>query len=167
RDRTNHYLLLTEKANSEYKALTERVKEQQTTESYLRGLAASRFDIVDKLGKTYYERENTTSQQSVIFNEVKQIITDFAESNEILQELEKIVNTCHDNAMYKLKEDFPTMKTSDTRLLCYIFVGFSPQVISLFMKDTVANVYARKSRLKSRIKSAKIVNKELFLNLLG
>ena len=59
------------------------------------------------------------------------------------------------------------MKTSDTRLLCYIFVGFSPQVISLFMKDTVANVYARKSRLKSRIKSAKIVNKELFLNLLG
>ena len=167
RDRTNHYLLLTEKANSEYKALTERVKKQQTTESYLRGLAASRFDIVDKLGKTYYERENTTSQQSVIFNEVKQIITDFAESNEILQELEKIVNTCHDNAMYKLKEDFPTMKTSDTRLLCYIFVGFSPQVISLFMKDTVANVYARKSRLKSRIKSAKIVNKELFLNLLG
>ena len=35
------------------------------------------------------------------------------------------------------------------------------------MKDTVANVYARKSRLKSRIKSAKIVNKELLLNLLG
>ena len=167
RDRTNHYLLLTEKANSEYKALTERVKKQQTTESYLRGLAASRFDIVDKLGKTYYERENTTSQQSVIFNEVKQIITDFAESNEILQELEKIVNTCHDNAMYKLKEDFPTMKASDTRLLCYIFVGFSPQVISLFMKDTVANVYARKSRLKSRIKSTETANKELFLSLLG
>ena len=167
RDRTNHYLLLTEKANSEYKALTERVKEQQTTESYLRGLAASRFDIVDKLGKTYYERENTTSQQSVIFNEVKQIITDFAENNGILQELEKIVNTCHDNAMYKLKEDFPTMKASDTRLLCYIFVGFSPQVISLFMKDTVANVYARKSRLKSRIKSTETANKELFLSLLG
>ena len=167
RDRTNHYLLLTEKANSEYKALTERVKKQQTTESYLRGLAASRFDIVDKLGKTYYERENTTSQQSVIFNEVKQIITDFAENNGILQELEKIVNTCHDNAMYKLKEDFPTMKASDTRLLCYIFVGFSPQVISLFMKDTVANVYARKSRLKSRIKSTETANKELFLSLLG
>jgi chaperonin cofactor prefoldin len=98
---------------------------------------------------------------------IKQIITDFAENNGILQELEKIVNTCHDNAMYKLKEDFPTMKASDTRLLCYIFVGFSPQVISLFMKDTVANVYARKSRLKSRIKSTETANKELFLSLLG
>ena len=79
----------------------------------------------------------------------------------------KIVNTCHDNAMYKLKEDFSDHETSDTRLLCYIFVGFSPQVISLFMKDTVANVYARKSRLKSRIKSTETANKELFLSLLG
>lgn len=167
RERTNHYWLLVEKANSEYKSLTERMKEQQNTESYLKGLITSRFDIIDKLGKTYYERENTTSQQSVIFNEVKQIITDFAESNEIMQELEMIVNTCHNNAMCKLKEDFPAMKTSDIRLLCYIFVGFSPQVISLFMKDTVANVYARKSRLKSRIKLAETANKELFLSLFG
>ena len=56
--------------------------------------------------------------------------------------------------MQKLRTDFPAMKEADIRLLCYVFVGFSPQVISLFMKDTVANVYARKSRLKSRIKSA-------------
>ena len=48
-----------------------------------------------------------------------------------------------------------------------VFVGFSPQVISLFIKDTVANVYARKSRLKSRIKSAETANKELFLALFG
>ena len=45
------------------------------------------------------------------------------------------------------------MKESDCRLLCYVFGGFSPQVISLFMRDSVANVYARKSRLKSRIKA--------------
>jgi hypothetical protein len=31
----------------------------------------------------------------------------------------------------------------------------------------VANVYARKSRLKSRIKSTETANKELFLSLLG
>ena len=118
-------------------------------------------------GKTYYERENTASQQAAMFHEVKQIITDFAENNAMFQELELIVNTCHDNAMEKLRNDFPSMKEADIRLLCYIFVGFSPQVISLFMKDTVANVYARKSRLKSRIKSAETANKELFLALFG
>lgn len=142
-------------------------RQQRNAESHLKGLIASRFDIIDKLGKTYYERENTASQQAAMFHEVKQIITDFAENNELLQELELIVNTCHDNAMEKLRNDFPSMKEADIRLLCYIFVGFSPQVISLFMKDTVANVYARKSRLKSRIKSAETANKELFLALFG
>ncbi|MBD3591999.1 lipopolysaccharide assembly protein LapB [Bacteroides sp. GM023] len=165
RERTDHYLLLAEEANSEYKALTERMEGQRSTESHLKGLVTSRFDIIDKLGKTYYERENTLSQQAAMFQEVKQIITDFSENNEMLQELELIVNTCHDNAMQKLRNDFPAMKEADIRLLCYIFVGFSPQVISLFMKDTVANVYARKSRLKSRIKSAETTNKDLFLSL--
>ena len=167
RERTDHYLLLAEEANSQYKTLTEHMEGQRNAESYLKGLVASRFDIIDKLGKTYYERENTASQQAAMFHEVKQIITDFAENNAMFQELELIVNTCHDNAMEKLRNDFPSMKEADIRLLCYIFVGFSPQVISLFMKDTVANVYARKSRLKSRIKSAETANKELFLALFG
>lgn len=167
RERTDHYLLLAEEANSEYKTLIEHLEGQRNAESHLKGLIASRFDIIDKLGKTYYERENTASQQAAMFHEVKQIITNFAENNEMLQELELIVNTCHDNAMEKLRNDFPTMKEADIRLLCYIFVGFSPQVISLFMKDTVANVYARKSRLKSRIKSAETINKDLFLALFG
>ena len=165
RERTDRYLLLVEEANSEYKALTERMEGQRNTENHLKGLIASRFNIIDKLGKTYYERENTSSQQAAMFQEVKQIITDFSENGEMLQELELIVNTCHDNAMQKLRNDFPAMKETDIRLLCYIFVGFSPQVISLFMKDTVANVYARKSRLKSRIKSAETANKDLFLSL--
>ena len=167
RERTDRYLLLAEEANSQYKTLTEYMEGQQNAENHLKGLVASRFDIIDKLGKTYYERENTASQQAAMFHEVKQIITDFAENNEMLQELELIVNTCHDNAMEKLRNDFPAMKEADIRLLCYIFVGFSPQVISLFMKDTVANVYARKSRLKSRIKSAESTNKDLFLALFG
>lgn len=167
RERTDHYLLLVEEANSEYKNLIEHLEGQRNAESHLKGLIASRFDIIDKLGKTYYERENTASQQAAMFQEVKQIITNFAENNEMQQELELIVNTCHDNAMEKLRKDFPAMKEADIRLLCYIFVGFSPQVISLFMKDTVANVYARKSRLKSRIKSAETTNKGLFLTLFG
>ena len=133
RERTDRYLLLAEEANTQYKTLTEHMEGQRNAESHLKGLVASRFDIIDKLGKTYYERENTASQQAAMFHEVKQIITDFAENNAMFQELELIVNTCHDNAMEKLRNDFPSMKEADIRLLCYIFVGFSPQVISLFM----------------------------------
>ena len=55
RERTDRYLLLAEEANSEYKTLTERMEGQRNTENHLKGLIASRFDIIDKLGKTYYE----------------------------------------------------------------------------------------------------------------
>ena len=81
--------------------------------------------------------------------------------------LERVVNIVHDDAVRKLRDDFPQMKDADVRLLCYIFGGFSLQVISLFMHDSVANVYARKSRLKSRIRTSEAPHKELFLALLG
>ena len=54
-----------------------------------------------------------------MFHEVKQIITDFAENNELLQELELIVNTCHDNAMEKLRNDFPSMKEAKVVVAVY------------------------------------------------
>lgn len=76
RERTDRYLLLAEEANAQYKTLTEHMEGQRNAESHLKGLIASRFDIIDKLGKTYYERENTASQQAAMFHEVKQIITD-------------------------------------------------------------------------------------------
>lgn len=167
RERNDHYLLLAEEARAEYQALTQQMEGRHDTEKRLKSLVATRFGILDKLGKTYYERENTSSQQAAMFQEVKRIITDFSENNEIFLELEQMVDTCHDNAMQKLRQEFPAMKENDIRLLCYIFTGFSPQVISLFMKESVANVYARKSRLKSRIKAAGTPHTGLFMSLFG
>lgn len=166
RERTNHYLLLSEKASIEYKRLTDNLIERQDMESRLKGLVASRFELIEKLGRKYYEKENTAIQQTNMFQQVKQIILEFSENPKMRQELETIVNLCHDNAMMKLKNDFPSMKESDIQLLCYIFAGFSPQVISLFMKNNITNVYTRKSRLKLQIKSSDSDNKELFLKLL-
>ncbi len=166
RERTNHYLLLSEKASIEYKRLTDSLIERQDMESRLKGLVASRFELIEKLGRKYYEKENTAIQQTNMFQQVKQIILEFSENPKMQQELETIVNLCHDNAMMKLKNDFPSMKERDIQLLCYVFAGFSPQVISLFMKNNITNVYTRKSRLKLQIKSSDSDNKELFLRLL-
>ena len=58
-----------------------------------------------------------------MFQEVKRIITDFSENSEMLRELEQMADTCHDNVMQKLRQDFPAMKENDIRLLCYIFTA--------------------------------------------
>lgn len=167
RERNEHNLLLVRKAEAEYRRLSQSLEEQHSAEARMKGLIASRFDIVDRLGKTLYERENTVSGQAAMTREVKQLIEGFAENGEMLQELELIVDMAHDEVMQKLRRNYPKMKEADVRLLCYIFGGFSPQVISLFMEESVANIYARKSRIKSRIKSSDAPDRELFLELLG
>ena len=167
KERNERYLLLVREAEAEYRNLARSLQQRDRDEARMKGLIASRFDIVDRLGKTLYERENTVSGQAVMTREVKRIIEGFAENGDMLQELEHIVDMAHDGVMRKLRRDFPKMKESDVRLLCYIFGGFSPQVISLFMEENVANVYARKSRLKSRIKASETPDRELFLTLLG
>lgn len=167
KERNERYLLLVREAEAEYRNLARSLQQRDRDEARMKGLIASRFDIVDRLGKTLYERENTVSGQAVMTREVKRIIEGFAENGDMLQELEHIVDMAHDGVMRKLRRNFPKMKESDVRLLCYIFGGFSPQVISLFMEENVANVYARKSRLKSRIKASDAPDRELFLALLG
>ena len=145
-------------------ALLERNHEQ---DALLRKELASRFDIVEQIGRTLYEREHSVSEQAQLVRLVRKLIDDFSENGEMLLTLERVVNIVHDDAVRKLRDDFPQMKDADVRLLCYIFGGFSLQVISLFMHDSVANVYARKSRLKSRIRTSEAPHKELFLALLG
>lgn len=166
RERNERSLELLRDAREEYRRMAESLAEKHDTESRLRSMIASRFDIVDRLGKSYYERENTVSGQAAVARQVKQLIDGFAEKGKMLAELEQMVDEAHDGAMRKLRADFPRMKESDLRLLCYIFGGFSPQVISLFMEESVANVYARKSRLKSRIKASDSPHKGLFTALL-
>ncbi len=167
KERNERYLLLVRDAEAEYRNLSRRLEQQDHAQARMKGLIASRFDIVDRLGKTLYERENTVSGQAAMTREVKQLIEGFAENGDMLQELEQIVDMAHDEVMQKLRRNYPKMKEADIRLLCYIFGGFSPQVISLFMEESVANVYARKSRLKMRIKNSDAPDRELFLELLG
>lgn len=166
RERNGRSLQLLREAREEYRQIAESMVERNDTESRLRSMIASRFEIVDRLGKSYYERENTASGQAAMARQVKLLIDGFAENGEMLAELEQIVDEAHDGAMQKLRADFPRMKEADARLLCYIFGGFSPQVISLFMEESVANIYARKSRLKSRIKASDSPHKGLFTALL-
>ena len=58
------------------------------------------------------------------------------------------------------------MKQADIGRLGYFFVGFSPQVFSLFMHDSVANIYARKSRLKTRNRNSGAPERERVIALL-
>ena len=76
------------------------------------------------------------------------------------KELEEIVNTVNDNIIVKLRKQFPKFKPADIDLLCYIYAGFSAQIISVIIGDSVSNIYNRKSRLKARIAASDSAEKD-------
>ncbi len=145
----------------EFQASKERMLEQ------LRELFKERFALVDELCSTYYERHTTKSEQIAIFNKVKGIIESFATDKSTKKQLEDLVNLYNENVIEKLKTQIPDTTDSEIELFCFLFAGFSPCTISIFINDRIQNVYTRKSRLKKKIAKSNVPDKERFLILLS
>lgn len=144
------------------------VLESRNTEMsrLVRQLFWDRFSLIDKLGCTYYERQNTPTEQAAIYHDVKREILNLGTDEYTKIELERIVNLCLDGIMQKIRLQIPSMKTADYDLFCYLCAGFSYRAISIFMQTKVENIYNRKSRLKAQISNSQATNKDLFLSVI-
>lgn len=130
-------------------------------------LFKDKFELIDRLGSTYYERQNTPAEQEAIYHEVKQAIRDLGVNKHTKAELERIVNACKQNIIQRFRDQFPQAKETDIDLLSYLSAGFSYRAISIFTQDRIENIYNRKSRLKSRITDSDAVDKDLFIAMLS
>lgn len=127
-------------------------------------LFQEKFGFIDHLGNTYYERQNTPSEQIAIYNDVKKAIDSLGSDKNTIAELEKIVDTWRKDIMRKIRLEIPNLKESDYQLLCYLYAGFSHRTISIFMHDKIENIYTKKSRLRTRISNSDAIDKDFFLN---
>ncbi len=121
-------------------------------ESKLHGLLDNRFALIDSLCQTYYESQGTKTERKAIIDKVKSEIESVKADS--LPEMEQAVNDCRDNLLERVKEYYPEIKTDDFQLLVYLASGLSTRTISLLLGESVDVIYKRKSRLKSRLKSA-------------
>ena len=140
------------------------LQSKNTEMSHLvRQLFREKFEFIDSLGCTYYERQNTPNEQIAIYNEVKRAILNLGADKQTKSELERIVNLCNDDILKKIRSQIPEIKVVDYDLFCYLCAGFSYRAISIFMQMKIENVYNRKSRLKILISNSMATSKELFL----
>ena len=162
-EQVERYMFAIDNIRASKDRIVERLAYKEGRETQLKELVLSRFEILDQLGRAFYERENTKAQQEAIYKQVKTFFTNLSSNATTKEELEGIVNTVNDNIIVKLREQFPKFKPADIDLLCYIYAGFSAQIISVIVSDSVSNIYTRKSRLKTRILMSESPDKELFL----
>lgn len=126
-------------------------------------LIKTRFSVIDRLASSYFESKETGHEQKRIFAEAKALISNFNDKAS-LQELEDILNTCHDNLITHFDEDFPKLSAAQRTLALFIFCGLSLQSISIFLDTELRNVYVYKSRLKSTIAKSQSPYKDTYLN---
>lgn len=146
--------------------LFEKQREHTQVEQRISALFRTPFSTIDQLASAYFECRETPQEQKRIFAEAKSAIADFC-SPQSIAEMEKIVNTAHNNLMAHFDEDFPRISASQRRLALLLFCGLSLQSISIFQHTDLRNIYVYKSRLKSTISRSHSPRKHTYLSFFG
>lgn len=142
---TQGELIVTSSENEQQALLLQEMSEQITI------LFSKQYEMLDKLGNTYYETHGSHRDKEAIYQQVKAEIENFATNKKSLIQLERIINRYKDNVMVTVRSEMNELHEMDYRLLCFLFAGFSAKAISVFTGDSTANIYMKKVRLKNKI----------------
>lgn len=135
--------------------LSLRETEIDEARSSIEELLSTKFDILEGLCRTVYEKHPTAAEKKKISDEVKNLIGRLSTDTSHIAELESFVDRHRHNLLHDFRSDYPMLKDADYRLMLYSALGFSSTAIALFLhEEKVESVYNRKARLKSRIKAS-------------
>lgn len=130
-------------------------------------LYMKQFEFINQLGEAYYEHAADAGRKERIYRDVETRIMQLSEDAAKLRELERIINRYKQDAVRHLRAEFPDLKQHELYHICYLFAGFSPNMISVLLRVRIGTVYKRSSRLKARIQASDAPHKALFLGLLA
>lgn len=117
-----------------------------------------RLNLINNLSVTLYERRGTPKSKEIFIKEVEMIIEDFKTSEKDVKWMEQVINGANNNLLEKIYANYPTLSEDEKKLLCYVYAGFSPKAISVFLEISIETVYNRKSRLLAKTGLSKSKN---------
>lgn len=113
-----------------------------------------RLKDLNRLCETFYEHSDTSRQVSKVFEEVRLTIESIKSDEERLSELERLVDSCRNNLMAKLREQCPKLNDKELRVALYSYAGFSTRAISVFVDSNPVALSKIKYRMKTKIKES-------------
>lgn len=126
-------------------------------------LYKSRLDTLNMLCNGYFDNSDSEKMREVFYKDVeKQILA--LRDNKSVEELEEIVNEYLDNTMLRLRDQVPELTVNDLKFLAYIYAGFSPRAVCIFMNIKIKTFYNRRNLLKERILASEAPDKEYFVS---
>lgn len=143
--------------------IEERSERNLELKKKVNALYKSRLDTLNMLCNGYFDNSGSEKMRDVFYKDVeKQILT--LRDNKSVEALEEIVNEYLDNTMLRLREQVPELTVNDLKFLAYIYAGFSPRAVCIFMNIKIKTFYNRRNLLKERILASEAPDKEYFVS---
>lgn len=93
--------------------------------------------------------------QPYVMRQVKRITSDIENNDKSGSHLEQMINGALDGLMRQFRQDYPTLREQDYKLMSFIIAGFDMPTLAIFFNQKSISVpYTRKHRLKIRILEA-------------
>ena len=132
----------------------------------LKGKAFSGTDVLERLCAQYYVNEGSDRLQGSVVKEVRSIIDGLRSDPAVQNNIEETLDASYDNVMKRLRTAFPKWKEEDFHIYAYTAAGFSSTTIATLLEKDKPFVYNRLYRIKSRIQSSDLPDKDFFLEIL-
>lgn len=116
---------------------------------------------------TYYDAYARQSTKSKIAKSALAKINEVIDSAEFFTMLETRLNQEKDGIMDKLRQEMPTLREDEYKLLMLNALGFSIPTLSLLMRENRDLIYTRRVRLRTKIQESAPPHAELFLQALA
>ena len=121
------------------------------------------LDMLDRLCEQYYVYEGTSSLQPKILKEVRSLVEGLRADEKVQKNLEQSLNESHDQVMKRLRAACPKWKEEDILLYMFTVAGFSSTTISTLLEKDKPYVYNRLYRLKERLKTLEVPDRDFLL----
>lgn len=129
-------------------------------------LYMTRLDTLNKLCEGYFNNKDSDKTKHLFYKEVENSILALRD-NKSLEELEGIVNEYLDDTIARVRRQIPDLSVNDLKFLTYIYAGFSPRAVCVFMNIKIKTFYNRRNLLKERILASDAPDREYFVSLMA
>lgn len=123
-------------------------------------LYKSRLDTLNMLCNGYFDNNESEKMREVFYKDVEKQILALRDTKSV-EVLEDIVNEYLDNTMLRVREYIPELTLNDLKFLTYIYAGFSPRAVCIFMNIKIKTFYNRRNMLKERILASNAPDREI------
>ncbi len=126
-------------------------------------LYQSRLDTLNMLCNGYFDNNESEKMKEVFYKDVEKHILALRD-NKSVEALEEIVNEYLDDTLNRIREQIPELSVNDLKFLTYIYSGFSPRAVCIFMNIKPKTFYNRRNLLKERILVSDAPDREFFVS---